>query len=202
MYRTLTMFGMISCALAVAAPAAAQGMSPFAVEARAGFAFPTGDFAADDAVESGTGFGVTGVFRLTPAFGLYAGWDRYAFEGEDDPEFPGVSAEIVDSGLAAGVQLSLPTAGLGLSPWLRGGALYRKAEADVQTGEFGSFGSESDYSLGFEVGGGIGIPLGQVLTFTPGVRYRAYQPEYEDLGVSTEGDVAYVSIDLGLTARF
>lgn len=200
MRQVVAAAGLALGVVLAAAPAAAQGFTPFAVEVRTGFAFPTGDFAEGETVESGVGFGAAAMFQVMPMIGVYAGWDRYVFGVEDDPAFPNAEAEVIDSGFSVGAQLSVPTLMMGgLSPWVRGGAVYRTAEIDVNDGSGGEFNVESDKSLGFEVGGGLGIPLGQVLTFTPGVRYRSYAPEYE--GTSDE-NVSYVSVDLGLKFGF
>lgn len=186
----------------VSAPAAAQGLLPFSVEVRAGAAFPTGDFGENEDVETGFGFEVNAKYQMIPLIAVYAGYDRYTFGGNTEGLAEDVEAETVDSGLALGLQASIPLAVVtGLSPWVRGGVIYNQASAEISDGT-SAITIESEQTLGFEVGGGLSIPLGPAISVTPGVRYRAYSPEFEFGGETTEGDLSYVAAEVGLSLSF
>ena len=188
---------LLALGVAGATPAEAQ-LLPFAVEARGGLAFPLDDFPTDaaggtEAAEGGVGVGVNGSFTFFPGLAVYGGWDRYAF-GVDAASGAAEDAEFVDQGFVVGGQLSLPLGALvGVSPWVRGGALFRTLELADGGAEL-----QSERSTGFELGGGVTIPLGLILSFTPGVTYRTYKP---DFGEGSDGAAKYIDVSLGLRAR-
>ena len=59
-------------------------------------------------------------------------------------------------------------------------------------------GTRSPGSYRSEIGGGIDIPLGMILSFTPGVIFRSYAPSYDG---ADDGKVQYFDISMGLKAR-
>lgn len=192
--RKLWMWGAAVAAIATVAPASAQ-MLPLGVEVRGGAAFPMGDFGDVFAAETGVSYGVTASLQATSLLGVYAGFERAEF-GVDDTALG--EADLTDQGFAFGARLSLPFGGLtGLGPWVRAGAVYNQIsrETDSTVGDF-----ESDRKFGFEVGGGLSIPLGMVVSVTPGVRYRTYSPGLT--GNLSDTNVSYLVADLGLSFGF
>jgi opacity protein-like surface antigen len=209
--RKLFSIAALGLAAVAAAPQAeAQGILPFSVGVRGGAAFPTGDFGEDDVVETGWGFEVNAKYQLLPMIAVYGAYDRFSF-GTDFGEFEGAfgdtEVDLVDSGFALGGQFSVPLVGMatGLSPWVRAGAIFNQLSTEV-SGDLAEAGqefgleteSESERSLGFEIGGGVSFPLGQVISVTPGVRYRTYSPEFEGQEESDE-NISYIVLDVGLT---
>jgi hypothetical protein len=73
---------------------------------------------------------------------------------------------------------------------VRGGVLFH----DV---ELSGVDEKSDRSTGFEVGAGVDIPLGFVLSFTPGVLFRSYTPSFDG---TDDGKVQYFDLSVGLKA--
>lgn len=197
-------FSLALVALAATSPAAAQGLLPIAVEARGAIAFPLDDFPVDQAggrvaAETGVGVGVNGSLAFFPGLAVYGGWDRYAFAVDSESLLGSEDAELVDQGFAVGGKLSLPLGMLiGVSPWVRGGALFRTLELNGDQGAAGlSAEIESSRSVGYELGAGVTIPLGLILSFTPGVTYRSFKPDFGD---GSEGRVKYFDVSLGLRA--
>lgn len=190
-----TSFGLLAAlaALAAAPQAHAQMRIPLAVEVRGGAGFPTGDFG--DMVKTGYGFGVNGQFNVTPVIGVYAGYNRFEFDREGTVADV-ADAKAIDSGLNAGVQATFaPMMGFaGAAPFLRGGAVYHRVNFATDGGD-----SKTDYGLGFEVGGGLDVPLGPTVSLTPGVRYIRYTPEFG--GTKLDRDINYVAADVGLKIR-
>lgn len=194
----ITWFAMVAATLfAGAQDAAAQGFFPLAVEVRGGAGFPVGDLGEGDAIGTGWGFEGNAQLRVAPLISVYGGYDIISFDLDDE----GIASDATfrDQGFSAGAQLSLPTGMLlGVSPFVRAGALFHQAEYDFGD-EAGDF--ESDRSLGYEVGGGLVFPLGLVVSFTPAVRYRSYGLEFEGNQQSDE-NVSYINVDLGLKFSF
>jgi hypothetical protein len=200
--KRLVSSGLLAIALVAASDAQAQGILPFSIEARGGLAFPTSDFPTGNGgvgeAENGVGFGVNAAFNFLPGVAVYGGWDRVTF-GAGDTLLGGGDAEFIDQGFAVGGKLSLPLGLLvGVSPWVKAGALIRTLDLEGNEGESLFAGEASGRSTGFEVGAGVDIPLGLVLSFTPGVTYRTYKP---DFGGESDDAVSYVDVSLGLRAR-
>lgn len=187
--RTLATAAVLSVGMATAAHA------QLAVEGRVGAAIPGGD---DFGEAASTGFMVEGNvgFGVMPLLELYVGanWARYGVE-EDDGE--DVDANFTDYGVAGGARVNLP-AGV-VQPWVRGGLIYNRLE--ISGAEEGlEVTIESDWALGFEVAGGVAIPVAPTIVVTPGVRYRSYSPEVNLGEFGGDIDVNSVVIDVG--ARF
>jgi opacity protein-like surface antigen len=187
----------VSCAaaalLAAGGDAHAQGLLPFAVEARGGFAVPQGDWRDDAGVDGGFGYGINARLQLMPLISFYGGWETYSFDMDAE------DSETTDAGLRAGAQLSLPLAALtGLSPYAFAGVIYNRTK--MEFGEGVSVEFESDDGFGWEAGGGVSIPFAPTLSFTPGVRYRTHSADFS-ASEDFEGDdltVSYIVVDLGL----
>lgn len=118
---------------------------PLAVEARFDAAIPVGN--ADDDLDTGLGWGVTGLLDLAPAFAIYVGYSSFQFEIEDSED------EVEDDGLDVGGRVSLGTGGGAWRPYAQFGALFHDGET------------------GFEAGLGGDYGVGR-LSVTPLVRYR------------------------------
>lgn len=196
MRKLLVMAMTAAGVLGAAAPSAAQGLFPLALEVRGGAAFPTGDIKDSFGAESGVSYGLNLTLQANSLIGIYAGYER-AELGVEENAFG--DADLTDEGFAFGGKLSLPFGGLiGLGPWVRAGAVYNRYTLDTGS-PLGD--GESERSFGYELGGGLSIPLGMVVSVTPGVRYRSYSPNGGGAG-GDDLDFSYVVADLGLSFSF
>lgn len=203
MKKTLGFLSLVA-ATALAAPAHAQlpNVTPFSFEVRGGLAFPTGDFAEDEedgtgGLETGTTLGANATFHFMPMLGIYGGYTYNSFgvDGEDD-------VDVIDQGFNAGLRVAIPTPLIPIDPYVKAGLVYNQLELSATEGTT-SISFESDRSLGFEVGAGVGITLGPKLSFTPQVTYTKYKAEFEDFfeGGAFEQDVEHIRVDVGLRLR-
>lgn len=87
---------------------------------------------------------------------------------------------------------------LPVKPWLRGGGLYNHVEIENANG---SLVADSAHTLGWEVGGGVALPLGGV-SVTPGLRYRRFEPDVRFGGTATPATLAYLTYDVGICWTF
>lgn len=191
-------FLSLVAAAAFAVPAHAQlpNVTPFSFEVRGGLVFPSGDFGEteDDvgAVESGITYGANATFHFMPMLGVYAGYTRNQFgvEGLDE-------LDVIDQGFSGGLRVAIPTPLIPIDPYFKAGVVYNQLsfEFDGSGEEF----TDSDRSLGFEVGAGIGIGLGPKLSFTPQVTYTRYEPKYD--GETDDFKVEHIRVDVGLRLR-
>lgn len=197
-----TTLGLLSlvAAAAFAAPAQAQlpNVTPFAFEVRGGLVFPTGDFGDPDAedvgsIESGTTLGANVTFHFMPMLGIYAGYTRNQFGVEGLEEL-----DVIDQGFSGGLRFAVPTPLLPIDPYVKAGLVYNQLsfEFDGDDEEF----IDSDRSLGFEVGAGVGIGLGPKLSFTPQVTYTSYAPKYDGEN-DDDFKVQHIRLDVGLRLR-
>ena len=177
-----------------ASGAAAQSAIPLALEVRGGAAVPTGDLKSALNAETGVSYGITATLNAIPMIGIYAGYERSDFSVDNDAM---ADADLTDQGFAFGGKLTLPLGLTGLGPWVRGGAVYNKLSRDAAA-TVDDFDDERKW--GFEVGGGLAIPLGTVVSVTPGVRYRTHTTGPVVGGESV--NASYVVADLGLSFTF
>lgn len=185
---------LAAVALAGSAQAQVMPVSPFALEVRGGLAFPTGDFGEGDDVESGITYGANGTFQFMPMLGIYAGYTRSDFGTDED-------VDITDQGFSGGLRLAIPTPMIPVDPYVKAGVVYNKLEFSGTDGGV-RLGVESDRSLGFEVGAGVGIGLGPRLSFTPQVTYTKYSPKFDEAGLDdVVPDVSHIRVDVGLRMR-
>lgn len=183
-------------AVGLAAPAQAQ-FSPFSIEGRAGAAFPTGDIA--DGLNTGFSVGANVGYSVMPLLDLYAGYSFQRFGFDDDEEFGEVDADATDSGFSLGARLGLPAGAI--SPWVFGGVLLHQVEIEGRDGDV-TASMTSDRSVGFEVGGGVALPIAPALSLTPAVRYRRYSTDFDFGGETWSEDITYFTVDVGVRLRF
>ena len=191
-------FLSLVAAATFAAPAHAQlpNVTPFSFEVRGGLAFPTGDFGETDedvgSIENGITYGANATFHFMPMLGIYAGYTRSQFGVEALDEL-----EVIDQGFSGGLRVAVPTPLIPIDPYVKVGAVYNQLSFDFD-GSGEEF-TDSDRSLGFEVGAGIGIGLGPKLSFTPQVTYTRYEPKYD--GEGDDFKVEHFRVDVGLRLR-
>jgi opacity protein-like surface antigen len=191
-------FLSLAAAAAFSAPAYAQlpNVTPFAFEVRGGLAIPTGDLkdTEDDvgAVENGVTYGANVTFHFMPMLGIYAGYTRNTFgvEGLDE-------LDVTDEGFSAGLRVAVPTPLIPIDPYVKAGLVYNTLSFEFDGSGEGL--TDSDRSLGFELGAGIGIGLGPKLSVTPQVTYTRYEPKYD--GESDDFKVEHIRLDVGLRLR-
>lgn len=190
--------GVLSALSLVAVAPRAHAQIPLSIDVRGGAALPQGDLGDDAALGADMGWGFEGSvgLALTPMFSLYGGGSRYVFEREGNTI--GSDGEFVDLGFHAGAKVSLAPVVLGASPWVRGGVIFHDLEQD----DAGATEEDTSTKPGFEVGAGLEIPLGRVLSFTPGARYHSYRQESPSLLSSQELNVSAWHIEFGGTVRF
>ncbi len=179
----------LAAALAFAAPSAAQGQ--LALEIRGSINNPMGDFGDDGGLDakSEAGFGGDLIYSVSPNLSVYGGYEQQMFGCDGCGDDEGATS----SGFEGGAKLIAYRDGL--LPWLKAGVVGRKLQL-----EDNGFEVESDTGVGFQVAAGVDIPLGDVLWFSPGVRYEAYDAEFDivDEFVTAEQSVQFLALDLGL----
>ena len=176
----------LAAAALLAGPAAAQipHLTPFAFEARAGVAVPTGGFGK----VAGAGFTVGGnvTYHAFPVVGFYAGASHAQFSVD------GGSGDYRDMGFEVGARIGIPTPLIPIDPWIKGGVAFHRLELTNTTDDF------DDWGTGYEVGAGLGFGFGP-LSITPGVSYVSYK--VNDGSSATDLTASHVKVDIGVRIR-
>jgi hypothetical protein len=196
---TTGLLALAAVALAGSAQAQAMPVSPFSVEVRGGLAFPTGDL--DDVADSGITVGANGTYMFTPMLGLYAGFTYNSFSLGEEADDLNVDGSINTYGFDAGVKAMFASPTLPVTPFLKGGLVYHKLQLEIEDIDLGDD-DDTDFGLGFEVGGGVMVPLGPRLSFTPAVSYTSFKPNYQGEDEQDEDNVTSFRVDVGLNIRF
>lgn len=186
------LFASVALAAAlVSGTANAQLGIPLSVEGRLDYAVPVGDF--DDNVDEGLSWGAGVSLGVAPGIGLYGTWSRTQFDIEGVDEM-----EVEDTGFSVGVTTALPSVS-GIAPWVGAGVVMHQFdfndEADDDEGGI-------DEDIGFEVGGGLALPLARNVRLTPAIGYRQYGVDVGTLLGGAEFDVQYVTAGVGLNVSF
>lgn len=184
-------FATVAVALSLAAgEARAQFSIPLAVEGRLDYAVPVGDF--DDLADEGLSWGAGLSLGITPAIGIYGTYSQTTFDVAD---FEDVDLE--DNGFSAGLTAALPSVS-GLAPWVGAGVVMRELSFEGDDGDDEGV----DENLGFELGGGLAIPVGANIRLTPAIGYRQYGVDVGGLVGTAEFDVQYFTAGVGVNFSF
>ena len=151
--------------------------------------------------KSGFGYGLDAGINLGP-IGFYAGFDKIQFDcSEESCAADDGSYKL--QGVSGGVRLSIPLFPI-VRPWVKAGVTFNDLDVD-----FGAASSRTRFSTertpGYELGAGIDIPFGGILSLTPQVRYIGQKLDYRIPGVTTgdkrSEEANYYTFDLGLRLR-
>ncbi|MDF1547921.1 MAG: porin family protein [Bacteroidales bacterium] len=168
----------------------------FGVELNGGVSFATSDL--NDA-DLKTGFGLEGLlhYRFMPHTGVYAGWGYNKFSAENS--FAGNNADFEETGYVFGLQFKHEFGASPLAYYLRAGALYNHIEIENNEGDIIE---DTGHGFGFQLAGGIDIPLGSNWSLTPGVKFNSLSRDL-DAGTNTlDIKLNYLSVRIGILKKF
>jgi hypothetical protein len=168
--------------LAAAAPAArGQGYNPFQVGASGGIAFPTGDLG----ITTNTGYNIAVAVGYKPqtspiSVRAEAAYNQFGFtNGGGSINIPSFTGNLV---------YELPL-GMSFTPYAIGGAgLYR-----VSTGFTGGGSTSAENDFGWNIGGGIKIPLSTSFETFIEARYNSV-----NVGGANGGTASFIPVTVGV----
>lgn len=160
------------------------------VEFRPGLSFPIGNLAGSD-INTGFGFEVTASYRFLKDVSGYAGWgwNMFASEKSSDKD---ISNE--ETGYTFGLQLNRPLNN-SIDYFLRAGGIYNHLE--IENGD--ALYADSGHELGWQVEGGLSVPIGAGFSVNPGLRFRQLSGNITLAGEKTGFDLRYVSVGVGIS---
>jgi hypothetical protein len=169
-------------------------------EFRPGVNFPTGDLGDAD-LKTGCGFEGVLAYRFMTHLAVYAGWGWNRFQA--DESFAGVDVDFEETGYTYGLQFIHPIGQLNMNVLLRAGALSNHIEVENSSGDIiADSGHGYDSGIGWQVEGGLAVPLGEKWLVMPTVRYRSLPRELNIGAVTTDVDLNYISLGVGISRIF
>lgn len=181
--------------LFVTDPATAQDR--FGVEVRIGPEFATQEL-GDAALNTGFGSEVVFSYRFLPHLAAYGGWGYGRFSA-DGNSFAGTNVDVEETGYTFGFQFIHPVRASRYGYFIRAGGVYNHIEIENDAGDITA---DSGHGLGWQVGAGPVITFGQRWTVMPGLRYRSLSRDIEVDGGSTDADLTYLSVGVGIMLTF
>ncbi|HSU13454.1 outer membrane beta-barrel protein [Longimicrobium sp.] len=175
----------VAATAVLSGPARAQipHVTPFAVEARVGAAFPTGDF--NDVANTGVTLNGNVTAYVIPTLGIYAGY-YYTRFGR-----PG-AGHYTETGPEVGLRLDIPTPDVPLDPYVRAGLVWNRLELTGAGAQ-----DFSDSSPGFQINAGVALSLGRV-SLAPGFTYVRHT---YDTNTDEDQTASYIRADIGVRIR-
>lgn len=190
---------IITAALLGGAQALPAQAPSLVLEARGGYAIPSGEWNEDDVLENGFGLGATVMAMVTPQMGVYAGYEAFRFQVDDEELGTDADAHATDAGFRAGISVSTPVPRYrAVTPFIEVGVLYNTLDIEA-SGDGTSVSIESEESLGFEAGVGFASALNERVSIVPMIRYRQHEVEFESFEGSES--VQYIVVGVGLRLR-
>lgn len=175
---------------------AQQTQSRFSFELNAGPSVANNELGGAD-LDLGGGFEGVFYYRVMPHAGLYAGWGWNKFSS--DKTFIGDDMDFEETGYVFGLQFKHPVGNSPIDGFLRLGGLYNHIEIENTDGEIIE---DTGHGLGFQLAGGIDIPLGGKWSITPGFKFNSLSRELTTEDINTELDLNYFSGRIGLVRQF
>jgi len=184
-------------ALMLAAPAFAQmeaGMSMITVGAGAGYALPMGDFADD--FDGGLTIGLNACYMVTDMYGIEAGVDWAKFPATED-FLGGLDLDVNWQYIPVTLDFMAKFPAGNFSPYAKAGVGYYFGSA---TGDDVPDNVEGEDDFGFNVGGGVKIPFGEITMFDIGLTYHYILSEESD--VENSSNTTFLAIKAGIGMKF
>jgi opacity protein-like surface antigen len=194
--KTKRVFGIMIAGLLSLSCIAQENEKRFAFEISGGPSLATSELKSGK-LEKGFGFEGILRYRLLSSTSIYAGWGWNRFTS--DLSFAGNNTDFEETGYVFGLQYEHPINRSRSTYYLRAGGLYNHIEVENEEGEIIQ---DSKHGLGFQLGAGINIALGNSWSLSPNIKFNALTRDLkvEDEPVSMRFN--YISVRLGVVKKF
>lgn len=184
-------------ALAASVLASDLAAQRLTVDLRGAVATPTSELGGAD-LGMGAGFGATIAWRLQPHLHVYGGWDWMRFAADDS--FAGPEPDFEETGYTFGLRFEHPLRPESRTMYrLEAGGTYKHIEVEDENGDNIA---DTDHGLGYELGAGLLVPLGEAWKLAPTLRYRSLSRDFTVGAVTTPAELRYVALEIGFSRRF
>jgi hypothetical protein len=177
-----------------------EGQRRFSFEIRGELAKAVGSFDEVVGDDLGSGFGAAVRLWLTGSAALYGGWDWFQFDDivGDTATVGETAVELTDPGFRGGVLFQMDSPGRQLEPFLYAGVITTKPKLEETSPTDVVVITKYERSLGGEVGGGLVIPLGRVISLVPEARFRFHNADAPSDAAAPDLETKYVGFNVGL----
>ncbi|XLS30298.1 outer membrane beta-barrel protein [Flavobacteriaceae bacterium M23B6Z8] len=195
--KTLRFFMLI--ALMMTTFESALGQEKWSVEIRPKLDFPTEDLGGID-LKTGFGFELAVNYNFMEHLGAYVGWGYNTFNADDSFFAEVGDTDFDETGYTFGLQFIHPIGSSeNLSYLIRAGGIYNHIEFENDAGDITA---DSDHGLGWEVGAGLQIELGNHWSLRPQISYRALSRDLEIGSETIDINLNYISFGVGIVKSF
>lgn len=154
--------------------------------------FPTSSIEQSN-LRVGNGFELTTAYTIMPHLEVYAGWGWTSFDSDEDFTEENINYE--ESGYTLGGRLVIPINKSKLKYFVKGGIVLNKIE--VERSET-SIKAKTDREVGVQLGAGVQILIYKHWNLVPELRYRGISSSLDTENTSTNIDLKYISLGVGL----
>lgn len=168
----------------------------WAFEISTGTSYATADI-GDANLNTGLGFEATFHYRFMPHTGAYLGWGWKKFGA--DRSFAGNNMDFEETGYIYGIQFKHPLGNGRLNYVVRAGGIYNHVEVENSKGDIVS---DTGHGLGWQVSGGIELPIGRSWTLIPSVKYSSLSRDFESGSDTFNSDLNYLATQVGFYKTF
>lgn len=171
----------------------------WSVELRPGVNFATTDL-ADAELQTGFGAELSLGYKFMPHLGAYIGWGWNQFKSENSNFVGTGDTDFEETGYTFGLQFVKQfSEDSKLSYLLRAGGIYNHIEVENSAGDITG---DSGHGLGWELGAGINANLGRGWNLRPQIGYRALSRDIKIATTTTNVDLNYIAIGIGIAKTF
>lgn len=171
----------------------------WSAELRPNLNFATKELGNAD-LNTGFGFEVALGYRFMEHLGAYAGWGWNQFSSEELTFAGRGDTDFEETGYTFGLQFIHPVANSEMLSYLfRAGGIYNHIEVENEGGDITA---DSGHGLGWEIGAGLQVDLGSNWNLRPQVGYRSLSRDIEIGNTSTDVDLNYISLGVGISKLF
>lgn len=147
--------------------ASAHAQKKWSLDLRPGVNAATKNLGNAD-LKTGLGFEGTFTYRMLPYLGAYAGWGWNRFSA--DQSFMGSQVDFEETGYCFGLQFMQNFKRSAAGYVIKGGGTYNHIETENLNGDIIN---NTGHGLGWQIGGGVTVPLSKRWMLVPEVRYRS-----------------------------
>ena len=150
-------------------------------------------------LNTGGGFEALFHYRIKRNIGTYAGWGWNHFSA--DQSFAGENMDFEETGYIFGLQYNAPLSFIPFNYYLRAGGLYNHIEIENSKGDIVE---DSGHGLGWQVAGGLQMPLSNKWILQPGFKFNALSRQLKtDASYGNKQlDLNYLTFRIGFARSF
>jgi hypothetical protein len=152
-----------------------------------------------DEVDLNPGLGFEGLlnYRFMPNVGVYGGWGWNHFGS--DHSFAGSDLCFEETGYVLGLEFRQPVGRSRMNYFVRGGGLYNHVEIENADGDIIL---DSGHGWGWQVAGGLDIPMGTKWSVAPAIRFQHLNREVDFEEAPQPVKYQYLSVRVGIIRLF